>query len=217
MSAASPALRLVLALAATGVPLGLLWLILAPRREYEVVDGGFRAVEPQSEAVIGADAWLTILAGVLGVVVAGLVWRFLRARGVSIVVGLAAGMVLASVVAWQIGEWLGSGPSEAQTSQIGMIVAPALQLRAIPVLVIGAFLATLTYLIVVCFAPRDDLERTHTDSVSSGWMERPAARGGPEPLVARPGLSAPDAADAKALQAEQLSGSRPGVPDDPRP
>ena len=211
------ALRLVLVLGASGLPLGLLWLVLAPRREYEVVEGGFQAIEPQSEALIGADAWLTILTAVLGVLGAGLVWRIVGARGVSIVVGLAAGMMLASVVAWQIGEWLGSGPTEAQTSQLGTIVAPALQLRAIPVLVIGAFLATLTYLIVVCFAPSDDLQRSPTLPVNSGWMEPPTAPGGPVQLAARQGPSAPYATDATALQAGQPSGLRPGVPGDPRP
>ncbi len=217
------ALRLVLALAAAGVPLGLLWLVLAPRREYEVVDGGFQAIEPQSEAMVGADAWLTILIALLGVSVSGLVWRFVRARGVSVVVGLAAGMVLAAVVAWQIGEWLGSGPGEAQTSQLGAIVAPGLQLRAIPVLVIGAFVATLTYLIAVSFASRDDLQRrrteplSHTALFSSDWREPPTAPAGPGPLAARRGPSAPDAADATGRPAEQPSGPRPGGPGDLRP
>lgn len=209
------ALRLVLGLAVTGVPIGLVWLVLAPRREYEVVEGGFLALEPQSEAVIGADAWLTILTAVLGMAAAGLVWRFARARGVGIVVGLAAGMVLASVVAWQVGEAIGGGPSQAQTSRIGAIVVPALHLRAIPVLVIGAFVATLTYLILVCFASRDDLQRNETGSFSSGWREPPAAPAGPGPLVALPGLSTPGVADATERPGEQPSRPRPAAPGDP--
>lgn len=216
-SASQPAaVRLVLALAATGVPVGLLWLVLAPRREYEVVEGGFQAIEPQSEAMIGADAWLTILTAIMGVAVAVLVWRFVGARGVSVVVGLAAGMVLASVVAWQIGELLGGSPSETQTAQIGAIVAPPLQLRAVPVLIIGAFLATLSYLVLVSFAPRDDLRRSHLDPFSSGSWEPPTAAPGPGPLAAPPGPSAPYATDAIGPRAEQPSGLRPAVPGDPR-
>lgn len=153
------AARLVPVLAAAGIPAGLVWLVAAPRREYEVVGEGFRALEPQSEALVGADSWLMVVTGLLGVLAAGLVWRFVRARGAGVVVGLAVGMVLASVVAWQIGEWLGTGSTQAQATQIGAIVAAALQLRAVPVLVIGSFFATLTYLVVVCFVGSDDLER----------------------------------------------------------
>ncbi len=209
--------RLVAALAAAGVPVGLVWLALAPRRAYEVVDGGFQAVEPQSEALIGADAWLTILTGILGVAVAGLVWRFVRVRGVSILIGLAAGMVLASVIAWQVGELVGGGPSEEQAAQIGAILAPPLQLRAAPVLVIGAFLATLCYLILVSFAPRDDLQRGHLDRLSSGSRERPVAGSGRGPLAAPPGPSAPYATDVTVPRAVQPSGLRPAAPGDPQP
>lgn len=211
------ALRLVLGLAVAGIPVGLFWLALAPRREYEVVDGGFRAVEPQSEALIGADGWLLIITGMLGVLAAGLVWRFVRVRGVGIVLGLALGMVVAAVVAWQIGEWLGTGPSEAQLTQLGQIVIPALQLRAIPVLVIGAFLATLTYLVVVCFAASDDLQRSRLAGFSSGSTEPPTAPRGPEPHADWPAPSIHGAADVTVPPTAPPSGLRPAAPVDPRP
>lgn len=213
---ARTAVRLVLALAAAGIPVGVAWLLLAPRRTYEVVEGGFQALEPQSEAVIGADAWLTILTAVLGITVAGLAWRIVRARGVGILVGLAAGMVLASVVAWQVGEFVGSGSSEPEISQIGVIVTAPLQLRAIPVLVIGAFLATLIYLIAVSFARRDDLERRQDNSVSSGLTEPTTAAGGPEPLAELPAPSTPGATGAIAPPVGQPSHPRPAAPGDPR-
>lgn len=212
---ARTALQLVLVLGAAGIPVGLAWLLLAPRREYEVVEGGLQALEPQSEAVIGADAWLTILTAVLGITAAGLVWRFARARGVGIVLGLTAGMLLASVVAWQVGEWSGSGSSPAQTSKIGAVVTASLQLRAVPVLVIGAFVATLTYLIVVTFARRDDLERRQINSISSDWKEPPTEAGGPGPLAERSGQSTPGATDATAPQAGLPSRPRPAAPGDP--
>jgi len=207
--------RLVLCLSAAGVPAGLLWLVLAPRRAYEVVDGGFRALEPQSEALIGADGWLTIVLGLLGVLAAGLVWRFERVRGVGIVLGLAAGMVAAAVVAWQVGEWLGTGASEVQRAQLGAIVVPPLQLRAFPVLVIGAFLATLSYLIVVCFIRRDDLQ-PHSPLLSSGWTEPPTAPAGPGPRAEPQARSVPGAGGATAPPTVPPSGPRPGVPADPR-
>ncbi len=211
------AFRLVLGLAVAGVPIGLLWLVLAPRRQYEVVDGGFRALEPQSEALIGADGWMLILTGALGVVAAGLVWRFVPVRGVGIVVGLAIGMVLAAVVAWQTGELLATGPSQAQTDRLGAIVSPAVQLRAIPVLVMGAFLATLTYVVVVCFAANDQLHRSPAAALSSGSTGPPTAPTGPAPHVVWPGPSVLDGADATQRPTAPQSGLRPGVPGDPRP
>lgn len=209
-------LWLVLVLAAAGIPVGLLWLSLAPRREYEVVEGGFRAVEPQSEALIGADTWLLILTGLLGVLAAVLVWWLLRVRGVGIVLGLATGMVVAAMVAWQTGELLETGPSEAQTAQIGTIVTPALQLGAIPVLVIGAFLSALSYMIQVCFAASDDLRRSGPAHFNSYSTEQPTA---PTELGPRAGSPAPSAHGAANLTVPPIvptSGPRPAAPDDPR-
>jgi len=211
------ALRLALGLAVAGLPIGLLWLALAPRRQYEVVDGGFRAVEPQSEALIGADGWLLILTGALGVVVAGLAWRFVRVRGVGVVLGLAIGMLLAAVVAWQTGELLGTGPSEEQTAQLGSIVAPAVQLRAIPVLVIGAFLATLTYVVVACFAANDELHRRQLAAVSSGSTAPPTAPTGRGPHEDWPVSSVPAGANVTAPPTGLRSDPRPGALGDPRP
>ncbi len=211
------ALRLVLALGLAGIPVGLVWLVLAPRREFKVVDGGFQALEPESEALIGADGWLMLLTGVLGMLVGVLVWQFVRARGVGTLVGLASGMVMLSVVTWQVGEWVGTGATEQEQAQLGAIVTPPLHLRAIPALLAGAFLATLAYLVLVSFARRDDLQRRSGSSISSDWTALPVAPAGPAPHVVRREPSAPDAADATRRPTAQLSDSRPAVPGDPRP
>lgn len=207
--------RLALVLALAGIPVGLVWLVLAPRREFEVVDGGFQALEPESEALIGADGWLMIVTGVLGVLVGVLVWQFIRARGVGILAGLATGMVMLSVVAWQVGEWLGTGASEQEQSQLGAIVIPPLHLRAIPALLAGAFLATLTYLVMVSFVRRDDLQRA--PSVSSDSTAPPAAPAGPARHADRREPSAPDVAGVTLPPTEPWSDPPPAAPGDPRP
>lgn len=208
--------RVALAISAAGFPVGALWLVLAPRRAYEVVDGGFAPLEPQSEALIGADGWLLILSCILGLLAAGLVWRFAAVRGVAIVLGVAFGMVVAAVLAWQVGGWLGAGPSDAQLAQIGAIVTPALQLRAIPVLVIGAFVATLGYVVLVCFAARDDLQRGGSLPASSDSMARQTAPTGPGLRGGWPAPSTPVGADVTAPPTAPPSGLRPATPDDPR-
>lgn len=213
---ARSALRILAVLAAAGVPAGLLWLLLAPRREYQVVDGGFRALEPQSEALIGADGWLMTIIGVLGILAAGYVWWRVAHRGAAIVSALAGGMLAAAVVAWQVGELLGTGASPAEQSQIGAVVIPRLDLRAIPVLVIGAFLATLTYLVAVSFAPLPDLRHGAAPRISSGWTESPAGQGGPGPHAGRQAPSVPGATGVTESPAGSPSDPRPGVPDGPR-
>lgn len=211
------ALRLVLVLTGAGVPAGLLWLALAPRREFQVVEGGFQALEPQSEALIGADGWLMLVTGLFGVLAALLVWRFPRERGVGVLLGLAIGMVALSVVAWQMGEVIGTGASEAEQAQLGAIVSPPLQLRAIPALVMGPFLATLIYLVMVSFVRRDDLLRSAPSLISSGSTEPltgPGAQARPATLT---GLSAPAATGVTEPPAAPSSGPPPTAPGDPRP
>lgn len=211
------AFRIALGLTVLGIPAGLLWLVLAPRREFRVVDGGFQALEPQSEALIGADGWLLLITGVIGVLAAGLVWRFARSRGVAPILGLAVGMVAESAAAWQVGERLGGAPPEEELTRLGTIAAQGLQLRAMPVLVVGAFLATLVYLVAVSFVPRDDLTRTGASQLNSGPRGLPAAPVGPGPHAVGQARSAPDAADATGLPTAQLSDPRSAVAGDPGP
>jgi len=210
------ALRLVLVLAGAGVPAGLVWLAVAPRREFQVVEGGFQALEPQSEALIGADGWLMIVTGLFGVLAALLVWRLPRERGVGVLLGLAIGMVALSIVAWQMGEVLGTGASEAEQAHLGAIVSPPLQLRAIPALVMGPFLATLTYLVMVSFVRRDDLLRSAPNLISSGSTEPPTGSGAQVRPAALTGLSAPDATGVTERPAAPSSGPPPTTPGDPR-
>ncbi len=206
-----------------GVPAGLIWSRFAPRREFRVVDGGFQALEPESEALIGADAWLMIITGVLGLLAGLLVWRLVRARGVATLIGLSLGMVGMSVLAWQIGEWLGAGSTAQEQAQLGSIVIPALQLRAIPALVVGAFLAILVYLVMVSFVRRDDLQRAPARSgrahphVSSGSTAPPTGSTEPGPPGVGPEPSTPAAAGVTAPPAWPPSDPRPAVPVDPRP
>ncbi len=208
--------RLVLLLGLVGIPAGLVWLAVAPRRDYEVVEGGFQALEPNSEALIGADGWLLLITGVLGIVVAVLVWRIPRDRGVGVLLGMALGMLVLSIVAWQVGEAIGAGSSAAEQAQLGAIVTPPLQLRAIPALIFGPFLATLTYLVMVSFVRRDDLRRTPTNAVSSGWPELPAEPAAPGPPAARTEPSAPGGAGVTPWPAAQSSDPLPTGPGDPR-
>ncbi|MFJ8665856.1 DUF2567 domain-containing protein [Streptomyces sp. NPDC093600] len=90
-----------------GTALGLLWLWLAPRVPL-ISDG--KAVflrHSEGEAAIGADGTFVLLALGFGAVAALVVFLFHRHGGVGLVLGLAAGGVLGSLLAWGVGTYLG--------------------------------------------------------------------------------------------------------------
>lgn len=149
----------VLGLTVGGVALGLLWLWLAPRVPL-VSDG--KAVylkDSEGEQAIGMDGTFVLLGLAVGLV-SGLVVFLLRRRGgVGVVVGLAVGGVLGSLVAWRLGIWL--GPTQdvvAHAKDVGKDVtfdAP-LELAAKGALLAWSLAACAVHLaLTAAFGPRD--------------------------------------------------------------
>ncbi|MET7932230.1 ABC transporter permease [Streptomyces sp. NPDC005322] len=97
-----------IAVAVSGVLLGLLWLWLAPKVPL-VWDGGSGVYLKNSEGedAIGADGVFTLLGLAFGAVSAIVVFLLFRHGGIALVIGLAIGGVLASIIAWRLGVWLG--------------------------------------------------------------------------------------------------------------
>lgn len=90
-----------------GALLGLLWLWLAPRVPL-ISDG--KAVflrNSEGEAAVGADGTFVLLALGFGALAAALVFLFHRYGGVALVIALAAGGVLGSLLGWGVGTFLG--------------------------------------------------------------------------------------------------------------
>jgi hypothetical protein len=150
---------IALIVAVLGVVLGLLWLWLAPRIPM-VSDG--QAVylkDTEGEEAIGADGMFALIAAVLGAVTAVLAfWRY-RRGGVSVVLGLAVGGLVASVIGWRIGVWLGP-PTDivAHAKAVGpkKVFDGPLELRARSALVAWPAAAMLVHLCLTsAFGPRD--------------------------------------------------------------
>jgi hypothetical protein len=151
----------VAVLALTGLPAALLWLWLAPRASFRVAEGDVVPIgAPPSNELFMADdgVYVLVLAG-LGVLAGIAVWLRRRARGVVALTALAAGMIAASLIAWQVGELLGPRPTDEQLADVGATVTTGVQLGAVAAVAVGPFLAVLTYLVATTMTARDDLGR----------------------------------------------------------
>ncbi|WP_327291604.1 hypothetical protein [Streptomyces sp. NBC_01198] len=142
-----------------GIALGLLWLWLSPRVPL-VSDG--KAVylkDTEGEEAIGGDGTFALIAAGLGVLTAAVVfWRY-RRGGIGVVLGLAAGGVLASVVGWRLGVWLGPDTDIVKhATAVGpkVVFDAPLELRAKSALVAWSVAAMIVHLVLTsAFGPRD--------------------------------------------------------------
>ncbi len=110
-AAGTRALRLLIVLvgglAAVGLPVGLVWWLVAPVAQLRIEkDGGF-FVDPQPQQFVAADAWFILLTGVVGLTAGLLTWWIAKDGGYAAVVGLALGATASAAVAWGVGVWLG--------------------------------------------------------------------------------------------------------------
>ncbi|MFD8617049.1 ABC transporter permease [Streptomyces sp. NPDC059513] len=150
----------VVTVALAGIALGLLWLWLAPRIPL-VSDGSAVFLQnSEGEEAIGADGTFVLLAAGFGVLSAAAVFWRLRRGGVFVVVGLALGGVLGSLLAWRAGVWLGpSSDVVARAREVGkgVVFDAPLELHAVAVAVlVWPFVAlALHLLLTAAFGPRE--------------------------------------------------------------
>jgi hypothetical protein len=173
---------LVSALGLTGLPAGVLWWALAPRLDFRITSSGPVPVDaaPTSELLIADDGVFALLLAGVGLLCGIVAWRIRRRRGVATLVALALGTSVGAALAWQVGEYLGAGPTRAQLADVGARVTTSLTLGSLPALALAPFAAVLAYLIAVLCTHSDDLGRTSGETpVADGPMA-----GGPDAVPA---------------------------------
>lgn len=165
------------AVALLGVPLGLLWLAVAPDVPAVKAEQGVVAAEPQPEQFIAADGWFALLGlgfGALAAVGAWLVMR--RHRGPLGLAAVVVGALGAGLLAW----WLGSEISQAEHHRLSDAVAVGEafhlppRLRAGGVEQIAGFLPTPHGVLLL---PAFSAAVAYT--LLAGWSANPSLR--PEP------------------------------------
>lgn len=217
-------LLVALAVAVPGVVLGLLWWWLAGPVPY--ISDGERAFlrYTEGEETIGVDGVFVVLAGAMGVLSGLLVFLARRHGGLAVVIGLALGSTLASVLGWQLGQLL--GPSDdlaaraAEAGRGGTFQGP-LELNGTIGLLVWPLCALLAHLLVTAlFGPRDEQPSPPefpgwAAAPPQGWPAQAPATGQPAspaaggPAAGTHGVREPYGGHQEAPSADQLPGDQP--------
>ncbi|GAA0894930.1 MULTISPECIES: magnesium transporter [Streptomyces violaceusniger group] len=148
-----------IAVAVSGVLLGLLWLWLAPKVPLVSDGSAVYLKNSEGEDAVGADGMFTLLGLAFGAVSAIIVFLLFRHGGIALVVGLAIGGVLASVIAWRLGVWLGPTSdvvAHAKAAGKGVTFDGPLKLGAKGALLAWSVAAMVIHLALTgLFGPRD--------------------------------------------------------------
>ncbi|WP_373684912.1 ABC transporter permease [Streptomyces lunaelactis] len=149
----------LVAVAIAGVALGLLWLWLAPRVPLISSDKAVFLKDTEGEEAVGADGTFALLALGFGAVSAAAVFWFRRRGGIALVVALALGGLLGSLLAWGIGTWFGPTDdvvAHARAVGEGVTFDAPLELKAYGTLLAWPVAAMVVHLAVTAlFGPRD--------------------------------------------------------------
>ncbi|WP_393916077.1 hypothetical protein [Halostreptopolyspora alba] len=148
--------------AALGVPLGLLWWGIAPRPTVTVVAEGETVPLPVSQTMFASEGYFAVMALCVGVATgygAYLVQYRLPAHyrtdlRLVCLLGLAAGAVAGSLIAWRIGTGIDSGGFTRALAQAqpGDEIEAGLRLRALGILVVWPFVAVMQYALFDAFS-----------------------------------------------------------------
>ncbi|KUL37729.1 ABC transporter permease [Streptomyces sp. NRRL F-4489] len=172
------AVLIALLVAVSGVLLGVLWAWLAPRVPLIADTRNVYLKNTEGEEAIGADGTFLLLAFGFGVVSAAVVFLLRRRGGIPLVVALAAGGLLAAVLGWLTGMWLGPTPDVvAHAKQVGpgVVFDGPLRLQAKGALLAWPIAAMLTQIALTgLFGPRDPEDAPVVPDWSGHHQEPPA-------------------------------------------
>ncbi|MEV0242139.1 AAA family ATPase [Streptomyces sp. NPDC050674] len=154
---------IAVAVALGGVLLGVLWWWLAPHVPLvgDVVEKSWVVYlkDTEGEQAIGVDGTFTLLGLAFGAVSALVVFLLRRRGGVPLVVGLALGGLLGSLLAWRLGVWLGPEQdviAHAREVGRGVTFSAPLKLGAKGALLAWPLAALVLHLgLMALFGPRD--------------------------------------------------------------
>lgn len=142
-------LVLVGGLLGAGVPVGVLWWLVAPTVVCTTVEGSCPYESFEGGRFFIAEGLFAVLAAASGVLAALLVRRWTREIGWPVVVALAVGGALASLAAWRVGVWLGPDDPTGLTTATGVLAEQPLRLHADGLLLVWSIASVLVALLTL--------------------------------------------------------------------
>lgn len=150
---------ITVAVALAGALLGVLWAWLTPHVPLVADATAVYLKDTEGEQAIGVDGTFTLLALGFGAVSALVVFLLRRRGGVPLVIALALGGLLGSLLAWRIGIWLGPTQNvvaHAKAVGKGITFSAPLKLGAKGALLAWSLSALVVHLgLMALFGPRD--------------------------------------------------------------
>lgn len=144
---AGSGLVVVGALLSAGVLVGVVWALIAPKVTCVAVETDCRYSYEGGRFFI-AEGMFGLLAVAAGLLAAVFARRMVRELGWPIVIALTVGGLLASVVAWRVGVWLGPDDPSGQVSAIGDVAELPLRLRSSGLLMTWSIASLIVALVI---------------------------------------------------------------------
>jgi imidazolonepropionase-like amidohydrolase len=152
----SAAMIVLLASLPLGALMGLVWERVAPKAHWMVQGGGAVLSEVEQSDFVAADGWFAVLGAVAGLLCGTIAFVLFRGRTRTLPIGLAAGGILGSLVAWRLGQALGPGPiGSHRGAPDGSTFDGPLDLRAEGVLLSWPIAALLAVLVLTVIFDRE--------------------------------------------------------------
>jgi hypothetical protein len=145
----------VLALVVVGVFAGVLWQAWTVRTQGFDIGSGV-IIPDETEGWIGADAHFGIITGIVGLTAGLLAWRWREARGPAMLVALALGGVLGSLVAAWVG-YLAGGGSHTVAANTNVVKQLPLSVHMMGLFLLQAIAALVVYIVAALASASDDL------------------------------------------------------------